>query len=59
MESIGQCDSCADEGVGVVALHRIYLTPEAGEQAPTMALQPSLERWCFSCRTSYPHQLLD
>jgi hypothetical protein len=59
MEPIGRCDSCADEGVGVVALHRIYMTPEAGDQAPSVDVQPALERWCFSCRMSYPHQLRD
>ena len=32
MDEVGTCDSCGDQAVEVVALHRIYLTPEAWDQ---------------------------
>lgn len=59
MDELGHCDSCGDDGISVVALHRIYLTPEAWDQEEKVAVQGDVERWCFPCRSSYPHQLLD
>jgi len=59
MDGLDQCDSCGDGGVEVVALHRIYLTPEAWDQEEKVEVLDAIERWCFPCRTSYPHQLLD
>jgi len=56
---VGSCDSCGDDGVEVVALHRIYLTPEAWDQEEKVEVLEAVERWCFPCRTSYPHQRLD
>ena len=55
----GRCDSCGDESVDIVALHRIYLTPEAWDQEEKVEVLDAVEQWCFPCRTSYPHQLLD
>ena len=43
----------------VVALHRIYLTPEAWDQEEKVEVLDDVEHWCFPCRTSYPHQLVD
>ena len=51
------CDSCGELGVEVVAVHRIYLTPEAWDQEEKVEVLDDLEHWCFPCRTSYPHQL--
>jgi hypothetical protein len=59
MDDVGHCDSCGDDAVEVVALHRIYLTPEAWDQEEKVEVLDEVERWCFPCRTSYPHQLLD
>ncbi len=59
MDDVDRCDSCGDDGVEVVALHRIYLTPEAWDQEEKVDVVEVVERWCFPCRTSYPHQLLD
>lgn len=57
MDETGRCDSCGDEDVAVVALHRIYLTPAAWDQEEKVEVLDELERWCVPCRTSYPHQL--
>ena len=59
MDDLGRCHSCGDENVAVVALHRIYLTPEAWDQEERVEVQRDVECWCFPCRTSYPHQLLE
>lgn len=57
MSSGDRCDSCGDQGVEVVAVHRIYLTPEAWDQEERVKVLDDIELWCFPCRTSYPHQL--
>ncbi len=59
MDDVDRCESCGDDGVEVVGLHRIYLTPEAWDQEEKVEVLDAVERWCFPCRTSYPHQLLD
>ena len=59
MADVGRCDSCGDDAVEVVPLHRIYLTPEAWDQEEKVEVLDEVERWCFPCRTSYPHQLID
>ena len=56
MDEVGRCDSCGDDGVEVVALHRIYLTPAAWDQEEKVEVLEEVERWCFPCRTSYPHE---
>ena len=55
---MGRCDSCGDEDVEVVALHRIYLTPAAWDQEEKVEVLDEVERWCFPCRTSYPHETI-
>ena len=57
--TLGHCDSFGDEAVDVVALHRIYLTPEAWDQEERVEVLDTVEHWCFPCRSSYPHQLVD
>ena len=57
--TLGHCDSCGDDGVDVIALHRIYLTPEAWDQEEKVEVLDSVEHWCFPCRSSYPHQLIE
>ena len=59
MDAVGTCDSCGDQTVEVEAVHRIYLTPAAWDQEEKVEVLDTVERWCFPCRTSYPHQLLD
>jgi hypothetical protein len=57
--ALGHCDSCGDDDVDVAAVHRIYLTPEAWDQEEKVEVLDAVEQWCFPCRTSYPHQLLE
>ncbi len=53
-----RCDSCGDDDVEVVALHRLYVTPEAWDQEEKVEVVADVERWCSVCRTHYPHALV-
>jgi len=54
-----RCDSCGrDEPAGeVVEVHRVYVTPATWETEERIDVQAEVERWCFPCRSHYPHQL--
>ena len=45
----------------MVAVHRVYVTPaERGFEdltEPRIQVVDEVERWCFPCRASYPHQV--
>ena len=54
------CDSCGSHDVyDVVRVHRVYVTPEAWDTEGKVEVVDEVERWCFPCRTSYPHEELD
>ncbi len=55
----GACDSCGRPDEDLVEVHRVYLTPESWETPEQVEVLPDVERWCFSCRTHYPHQLVE
>jgi hypothetical protein len=50
------CDSCGDVGTDLVEVRRIYLTPETWDTAGRSETVDEVERWCFPCRTHYPHE---
>lgn len=54
----GTCESCGDAGVELVRVRRLYVTPESWDQAARVD-EASEERWCYVCRTHYPHHELD
>ncbi|HUF33631.1 MAG TPA: hypothetical protein VMN58_10550 [Acidimicrobiales bacterium] len=53
--STGTCDSCGAEEGDLVEVRRAYVTPEAWDTEGRTELAPGTERWCFPCRTHYPH----
>jgi len=53
----GTCESCGGEDE-LYLVQRYYVTPEAWDQE-AKATPADIERWCFVCRTHYPHQLLE
>ena len=53
----GHCESCGDEGVEIGSVRRLYVTPEAWD-TPGRVTVGADERWCFVCRTHYPHHEL-
>jgi hypothetical protein len=53
------CDSCGrtDED-DVIAVHRIYITPESWDTEERIDVVEEIEHWCFVCRSHYPHQVV-
>jgi len=54
------CDSCGREepAADVESVHRVYVTPAAWDTEERIDVQADVERWCFACRSHYPHQVL-
>jgi hypothetical protein len=52
----GRCDSCGRDEDDLVAVHRVYVTPESWDAEGKVDVVDEVERWCFVCRTHYPHQ---
>ncbi len=53
-----RCDSCGrdEPDADVEAVHRAYVTPGSWDTEERIDVQDEVERWCFACRTHYPHQ---
>jgi hypothetical protein len=54
----GPCDSCGAQADDRAAVHRVYVTPAAWDTDEKIDVQDEVERWCFPCRSQYPHQPL-
>jgi len=52
------CDSCGSEEPDVYAVHRIYVTPADWDTVGHEDIQPDVERWCYACLASYPHEMV-
>lgn len=61
------CDSCGDRADDLVAVRRLYVAPGvspleadrllgADEPSDGIRRADDIERWCFPCRTMYPHE---
>ena len=55
----GTCDSCGRDDESLEVVHRVYVTPEAWDSPGKVEVVDKTEKWCFVCRTHYPHQLPD
>jgi len=55
----GRCDSCGRDDEDLESVHRVYVTPESWDTAGRVDVVDEVERWCFACRTHYPHQPVD
>lgn len=52
----GSCDSCGEVDCDdLLALHRLYVTPEAWDTEESVTKVDEVERWCAACRANYPH----
>ncbi|HZD66100.1 MAG TPA: hypothetical protein VE152_08385 [Acidimicrobiales bacterium] len=54
----GRCDNCTREDDDLVAVNRVYVTPETWEGAGSTTRLDQIEHWCFSCRSMYPHEVV-
>ena len=52
----GRCDSCGRDEDDLVEVHRVYVTPETWDTEGKVEVVDEVERWCFVCRSHYPHQ---
>ena len=56
------CDSCGAPADDTAPVHRVYVTPGAGDDdagepaADAVQVLDEVEDWCFPCRSQYPHQ---
>lgn len=55
----GTCDSCGADARDLAPVRRVYVTPEAWDTDEKIDVIDEIERWCFPCRTHYPHQPAD
>jgi hypothetical protein len=53
------CDSCGAPADDLVAVHRLYVTPEAWDTEEKIERVDQVEHWCFPCRTHYPHEVAE
>jgi hypothetical protein len=50
------CESCGRDDEDLEMVHRVYLlVGDDGED--TVSVVPERERWCPSCRATYPHRV--
>ena len=54
----GTCESCGAPADDLAAVHRVYVTPAAWDTEESVDVLDEVERWCFPCRSQYPHQPL-
>jgi hypothetical protein len=62
------CENCARPDDDLATVQRIYLVPAdpstgagaiSGATEVVREVLDDLERWCFSCRTQYPHVVVE
>ncbi|HUP87370.1 MAG TPA: hypothetical protein VM143_17080 [Acidimicrobiales bacterium] len=54
-DELGTCENCAREDSEVAPVKRMYVVPESWDQHGSSTTMDEVERWCWSCRTQYPH----
>ena len=55
----GSCDSCGSSVDDLAPVRRVYVTPEDWDREGKAEVVDDVERWCFPCRTHYPHQEIE
>jgi hypothetical protein len=55
----GECESCGAPDEHLYPVHRRYVTPAEWDTPGRDVTLDEVERWCFSCCTSYPHVPVD
>ena len=54
-----RCENCDRDDDDVVGVHRLYVVPEDWDTAGSVTKVDQVERWCFSCRSLYPHEVAE
>jgi hypothetical protein len=51
------CDSCGATADDLAPVRRVYVSPgEWEDEEERVDVVDEVERWCFPCRSHYPHQ---
>jgi hypothetical protein len=50
------CESCGAPANDLAPVHRVYVTPADWDTEERVDVLDGVERWCFPCRSQYPHQ---
>jgi hypothetical protein len=50
------CENCSRPDDDLMAVHRLYVMPETNGTPGSVTRVASVELWCFSCRSQYPHE---
>lgn len=53
------CESCAREDDDLVVVRRMYVVPETWDTPGSSTTVEATELWCFSCRSLYPHEVVE
>ncbi len=53
------CENCTFPDEELALVHRVYVTPEDWDAKAEIRVIDDTELWCVSCRTQYPHQLVE
>ncbi len=54
-----RCDSCGDDGPGLITVQRIFVLFDEQHQPTGERLADEFETWCAVCRLTYPHQTVE
>ncbi len=55
----GQCENCGGDDSDLVVVHRLYVVPESWDTKGSVTRVEETERWCFPCRSMYPHEVAE
>jgi hypothetical protein len=58
-DELGTCENCAREDSEIAPVKRMYVVPESWDTKGSSTTMDEVERWCWSCRTQYPHEDVD
>ena len=53
------CENCARDDEDLIAVRRVYVVPESWDTPGSSQTLPEPELWCFSCRSVYPHEVVE
>lgn len=53
------CENCAFPDDELVAVHRVYVTPETWDSPGSEEILDETELWCLSCTSQYPHRAVE
>ena len=48
------CENCAHVDAGLVAVRRVYVTPESWDTPAAELVLDEVEHWCLACVSQYP-----